>query len=217
MKIGTPDGGYLTNEGDGDPDYSLPPGVDIDSDEAERAMCDCGEYGGLLHRPNCNWVTQRMNVVAPMSEASLPPGVHIESDEAERSMCDCGEYGKGVLHRPNCNWVTQRTKAITSMPAQDEKDPTTRAANPSHYQGFSNGAQPAFICEHLTWNSGQAVRYLSRGDSKPEQGLTAEQTYVQNLKKALWHIKRELMLHGENPEDVRVPDPRSCAQPPLGR
>src|SRR5947209_12157379 len=106
MKIGTPDRGYLTNEG---PDYSLPPGVDIDSDEAERAMCDCGEYGGLLHRPNCNWVTQRMKVIVPMP---------------------------------------------------DSPDPTTQAANPSHYQGFSNGAQPAFICEHLTWNSGQAVRYL---------------------------------------------------------
>lgn len=116
--------------------------------------------------------------------------------------------------------ITDADPAADAEPPRedaDEADPTTVAANPAHYQGFSNGAQPAFICEHLTWNAGQAVRYLSRGDAKPEPGLTAEQAYVQNLKKALWHVKRELMLKGINPEDVKVPDPRSAKHPPIGR
>lgn len=82
------------------------------------------------------------------------------------------------------------------------------AVNPGHYTKFSNGAQPAFICEHLNWNPGQAVRYLSRGETKPEIGLSAEDAYMQNLKKALWHIKREIMLKGGEPDEVTVPDPR---------
>ncbi len=84
-------------------------------------------------------------------------------------------------------------------------DATTKAANPAHYRAFSNGAQPAFIAEHLTWNSGSAVRYLARGDKKAEIGLTVEQTYMQNLKKALWHVKREILLRGGDPDDVVVP------------
>jgi hypothetical protein len=86
-------------------------------------------------------------------------------------------------------------------------DPTTQAANPAHYQGFSRGAQPADICEHLSWNAGQAVRYLSRTTKKPEQDLTQDQVYVQNLKKALWHVTRELMLVGSDPSEVEVPNP----------
>jgi hypothetical protein len=96
----------------------------------------------------------------------------------------------------------------------EAEDPTTVAANPSYYQRFRNGAQPAFICEALRWNAGQAVRYLARGDAKPEGDLTAEQVYLQNLKKALWHIKREIMLMGGNPDDVAVPDPSWVPQVP---
>lgn len=63
--------------------------------------------------------------------------------------------------------------------------------NPSYYQGFSNGAQVIDITEHLTSNGGQAVQYVARstrldGNNKGD--------IVENLKKAVWFIEREVEL-----------------------
>ena len=36
------------------------------------------------------------------------------------------------------------------------------AVSPNYYKGFTNGAQPIDITEHLTGNAAQAVQYLTR-------------------------------------------------------
>lgn len=61
--------------------------------------------------------------------------------------------------------------------------------NPGHYSGFSNNAQPVDIAEHLTFNTGNAVKYLARagrtdGHNKGE--------VLQDLHKAAWCITREI-------------------------
>ena len=58
------------------------------------------------------------------------------------------------------------------------------AVNPQHYQGFSNGAQPIDIAEHLSFNLGNALKYLSRAGRKGDA--------VEDLSKARWYIDREL-------------------------
>lgn len=58
------------------------------------------------------------------------------------------------------------------------------AVNPQHYQGFSNGAQPVDIAEHLSFNLGNALKYLSRAGRKGDA--------VEDLSKARWYIDREL-------------------------
>ncbi len=58
------------------------------------------------------------------------------------------------------------------------------AINPQHYQGFSNGAQPVDIAEHLSFNLGNALKYISRAGRK---GDAAE-----DLQKARWYINREI-------------------------
>lgn len=58
------------------------------------------------------------------------------------------------------------------------------AVNPQHYQGFTGGAQPVDIAEHLSFNLGNALKYLSRAGRKGDA--------VEDLSKARWYIDREL-------------------------
>lgn len=61
--------------------------------------------------------------------------------------------------------------------------------SPSHYQGFSNGAEVIDITENLTSNGGQAVQYIARstrldGNNKGNP--------VEDLRKAQFFIGREI-------------------------
>ena len=61
--------------------------------------------------------------------------------------------------------------------------------NPKHYRGMSNGSEVIDIAENVTYNAGNAIKYLARacridGDIK---GNPAE-----DLLKARWYINREI-------------------------
>ena len=64
------------------------------------------------------------------------------------------------------------------------------AIDPQHYQGFSNGAQHVDIAEHLPFNLGNALKYVSRAGRKGDM--------VEDLRKARWYIDRELSRLGAN-------------------
>ncbi len=61
------------------------------------------------------------------------------------------------------------------------------AINPGHYsQGFSRGAEVIDITENLTFNRGNAVKYLSRAGKKD----SAKE--LEDLQKARWYVDREI-------------------------
>ncbi|MEJ4139503.1 DUF3310 domain-containing protein [Corynebacterium marquesiae] len=60
------------------------------------------------------------------------------------------------------------------------------AINPTHYQGFTGGAQPIDIAEHLTFNLGNVVKYCARAGRKDDR--------LQDLHKALYYLQREIQL-----------------------
>lgn len=75
-----------------------------------------------------------------------------------------------------------------NVPAQKQK-PQTDPVNPDHYRGLSNGAEVIDITENLTFNGGNAIKYLARacrldGNNKGQ--------IVEDLKKSLWYTRREL-------------------------
>ena len=70
--------------------------------------------------------------------------------------------------------------------AQEETNEVSDAINPSHYQGFSNGAQVVDITENLNFNRGNAVKYLARAGAKDPA------KEVEDLEKSLWYTQREL-------------------------
>ena len=67
--------------------------------------------------------------------------------------------------------------------------------HPAHYQ-FPGGAQPVDIAEHLTFNTGSAIKYLARAGRVDGQ---VKGDVLQDLHKAAWYINREIeRLEKEN-------------------
>ena len=61
--------------------------------------------------------------------------------------------------------------------------------NPQHYQGFSNGAEVIDITENLTFNAGNAVKYLARAGRTDGHNKGA---ILEDLRKARWYADREI-------------------------
>ncbi|WP_280485403.1 DUF3310 domain-containing protein [Nocardia cyriacigeorgica] len=72
---------------------------------------------------------------------------------------------------------------------------TDNINHPSHYaDGWSNGAEVIDITENLSFNRGNAVKYLARAGKKdPDREL-------EDLKKARWYVEREIQRL-EGPKD----------------
>lgn len=67
--------------------------------------------------------------------------------------------------------------------------------NPGHYQGMSNGAEVIDIAENMTFNGGNAIKYIARScrmDGKVKGNV------LQDLEKAAWYITREINRIKEN-------------------
>ncbi|MEH3142485.1 MAG: DUF3310 domain-containing protein [Mycobacterium kyogaense] len=58
--------------------------------------------------------------------------------------------------------------------------------NPSHYRGFSNGAEVIDIVERLNFNRGNAIKYLARAGKKQDAETLTD------LRKAAWYVQREI-------------------------
>jgi hypothetical protein len=63
------------------------------------------------------------------------------------------------------------------------------AVSPNYYKGFTNGAQPIDITEHLTGNAAQAVQYLTRACRT--DGVIKEDP-IGDVEKCLYFVEREL-------------------------
>ena len=63
------------------------------------------------------------------------------------------------------------------------------AVSPNYYKGFTNGAQPIDITEHLTGNAAQAVQYLARACRI--DGVIKEDP-IGDVEKAILFCEREL-------------------------
>lgn len=63
------------------------------------------------------------------------------------------------------------------------------AINPAHYRSHPSGVECIDITEHYGFCVGNAIKYLWRADLKHE-------TPVDDLKKAIWYIEREIEKRG---------------------
>lgn len=63
--------------------------------------------------------------------------------------------------------------------------------HPKHYNSHPSGIEAVDLCELLSFNLGNAVKYLMRADHK---GARAE-----DLKKAAWYLRREAKRMGNEP------------------
>lgn len=104
-----------------------------------------------------------------------PTGGSGASDAAETGQTNVEKY-EGLIHD------MVKGESVQEQPAEVPVD----AINPAHYRGFTDGAEVIQITEHLSFNRGNAVKYLARAGKKE---LARE---LEDLEKALWYVQREI-------------------------
>lgn len=70
--------------------------------------------------------------------------------------------------------------------AEEVEPPADTVNHPTHYNSHPSGVECITVVEHMTFNVGNAIKYLWRA------GLKDENPSVQDLKKAQWYISREI-------------------------
>jgi hypothetical protein len=58
------------------------------------------------------------------------------------------------------------------------------AINPPHYKAHPSGVECITVTEHMTFNLGNAVKYVWRAGQKGD--------LIEDLKKARWYLDREI-------------------------
>lgn len=69
------------------------------------------------------------------------------------------------------------------MPEAKDNDPVN---HPSHYTSHPSGVECITVTEHMSFNLGNAVKYIWRAGDKGN--------LIQDLQKAVWYINREIAL-----------------------
>lgn len=77
--------------------------------------------------------------------------------------------------------------------------------HPSHYTSHPSGVECIDITRHMTFNIGNALKYLWRAGLKSEATKTQKEKHVQDLQKAAWYINDEISkLIGEITDDTQT-------------
>lgn len=71
-----------------------------------------------------------------------------------------------------------------------QAEPTADETNPEHYRNFSYNTEVIDITENLSFNGGNAVKYLARATRV--DGQTKYENPIGDLKKAKWYVDREI-------------------------
>lgn len=72
--------------------------------------------------------------------------------------------------------------------------------HPSYYNSHPSGIECIDIAEHHDFCIGNAIKYLWRAGLKSEDGISKKEKQIEDLKKAIWYIKREIK-HLSNGEE----------------
>lgn len=71
-----------------------------------------------------------------------------------------------------------------------QAEPAADETNPDHYQGFGYNTEVIDIAENLSFNGGNAVKYLARATRV--DGQTKHENPITDLRKAKWYVEREI-------------------------
>lgn len=136
--------------------------------------------------------TGRRGVIEAIRDLSNLPNRVLFDDQGEAAFRPEELELEGVYDALSASPAEQSSSAspLSDDPEVDTSDDIVN--HPSHYaDGWSNGAEVIDITEHLNFNRGNAVKYLSRAGKKggPEKEL-------EDLQKALWYVTREVLRLG---------------------
>ena len=147
--------------------------------ESEKKLPPLDEPRGKPPFVMCNNPTETITEDM-LADADLEPGKvymfnHAEQKFEEVRMLEDGELDDILSFKPE--------ETPTPAPAVDE-------TNPDHYQNFSYNTEVIDIAENLSYNAGNAVKYLARATRT--DGQTKHDNPLTDLKKAKWYVEREI-------------------------
>ena len=113
----------------------------------------------------------------------------LQGDEAAHDSTGAGAFAPR-LRRRNANVQNSGSDASGHQdnPAFGERYPLASPEdpiNPSHYRRHPSGIECIDITEHMLFNPGNAVKYIWRYMDKGDP--------VENLRKAMWYLEREIL------------------------
>ena len=75
--------------------------------------------------------------------------------------------------------------------------------HPKHYNSHPSGVECIDIIRHYCYDIGAAIKYLWRAGLKTEEGMTDREKEIEDLRKAIWHIKDRIrQLQTESSSDA---------------
>lgn len=80
-------------------------------------------------------------------------------------------------------WIKKMSAENLDLVSKQNHDPVN---HPSHYISHPSGIECIQVTEHMTFNCGNAVKYIWRN------GLKDGQPDIQDLQKAIWYLNREI-------------------------
>ena len=66
--------------------------------------------------------------------------------------------------------------------------------HPVWYTSHPSGIECIDITEHYDFCVGNAIKYLWRAGLKSDSGMTGNEKQIEDLRKAIWYIEREIKL-----------------------
>jgi len=69
---------------------------------------------------------------------------------------------------------------------------TDNVNSPKHYAEHPSGVECITITEHMTFNAGNAVKYLWRAGLKQDPDKATADKHIEDLEKAAWYVNREI-------------------------
>lgn len=98
-----------------------------------------------------------------------------------RRRCDPIDPPRGVTLDPP--WLPDMP-VMTPRPAQSVPPAAETVDHPPHYNAHPSGVECIDVVEHMSFNLGNAIKYIWRADEKGRA--------VEDLRKARWYLDREL-------------------------
>lgn len=68
--------------------------------------------------------------------------------------------------------------------AEPNEPPSDPVNHPAHYTSHPSGIEAIQVAEHMSFNLGNAIKYIWRADLKGDA--------IEDLKKAAWYVNREI-------------------------
>jgi hypothetical protein len=76
---------------------------------------------------------------------------------------------------------------------------TDNVNHPTHYTSHPSGIECITVTEHMGFNLGNALKYIWRADLKGDA--------IEDLRKALWYVEREISLRQDDGGEAPPPKP----------